>query len=260
MNWPEGLKLRDLEQAKKTIVDFIREYVEHSGTSGVVMGLSGGIDSALVCSLAVEALGAERVVVAFLPVVAENDATNIADARTLADRLGVESELFELGPVIDAFEPLSLDKTSRGNLAARMRMAVCYVRANQRGMLVIGTGNRAEILTGYFTKYGDGGVDLLPLANLYKVNVRQLAKYVGVPDSIIEKAPSAGLWEGQTDEGEMGVTYDELDKILYLRFEKDVEWDDLTGHSLDPAKIKRVRELYERSQHKRNPLPRPSSR
>ena len=260
MEWPEGLKIEDVERAKNKIVDFIREYVEKSGTNGVVMGLSGGIDSALVCSLAVEALGPEKVHTTLLPVVAEKDAANIADAKMLADKLDVKHELFELGPVIEAFKPLGLDRISSGNLAARMRMAVWYVRANQRGMLVIGTGNKSEILTGYFTKYGDGGVDLLPLANLYKVNVRQIAEHVGVPKPIIKKAPSAGLWEGQTDEGEMGVTYDELDKMLYLRFEKGVPWEDLPEHSLDVKKIERVKNLHLKSQHKRDPLPKPDSR
>jgi NAD+ synthase len=260
MEWPDGLKIQDLEQAKKKITEFIRNYVGDAGANGVVMGLSGGIDSALVCSLAVEALGSDHVYATLLPVVAEKDAKNIKDAKMLAKKLGIEYELFELEPVIEAFKPLGLDKVSSGNLAARMRMAVCYVRANQKGLLVIGTGNKSEILTGYFTKYGDGGVDLLPLANLYKVNVRQLAKYVGVPDPIIEKAPSAGLWEGQTDEGEMGVSYDELDKILYLRFEKDIGWEDLTDYALDKAKVSRVRSLYEKSRHKRDPLPKPESR
>ncbi len=141
-----------------------------------------------------------------------------------------------------------------------MRMAVCYARANQRGMLVIGTGNKTEILTGYFTKYGDGGVDLLPIANLYKVNVRQLSEYMGVPRAIIEKSPSAGLWEGQTDEGELGVLYDEIDKMLYLRFERGVDWNSLEEMGFDKIKVDRVRSLYLRSQHKREPLPRPESR
>ncbi|MHA1769246.1 MAG: NAD+ synthase [Candidatus Thorarchaeota archaeon] len=260
MNWPDGLKLTDLEEAKTRIVDFISDYVRTAKAKGVVMGLSGGIDSALVCSLAVEALGPERVLVEFLPVRAEDDAKNLADARNLADRLGVEAELFELEPVIKAFEPLGLDRVSRGNLAARMRMAVCYARANQRGMLVIGTGNKTEILTGYFTKYGDGGVDLLPIANLYKVNVQQLSEYMGIPRAIIEKPPSAGLWEGQTDEGELGVLYDEIDKMLYLRFERGVDWNGLEEMGFDKAKVDRVRSLYLRSQHKREPLPRPESR
>lgn len=141
-----------------------------------------------------------------------------------------------------------------------MRMAVCYARANQRGMLVIGTGNKTEILTGYFTKYGDGGVDLLPIANLYKVNVQQLSEYMGIPRAIIEKPPSAGLWEGQTDEGELGVLYDEIDKMLYLRFERGVDWNGLEEMGFDKAKVDRVRSLYLRSQHKREPLPRPESR
>lgn len=260
MDWPEGLRIQDLDGAKKIIVEFISSYLNTSKMNGVVMGLSGGIDSALVASLAVEALGPDKVLATMLPVDQKADSENVADAVALAESLGIEHELFELGPVLRAFDPLGLDQLSRGNLAARMRMAVWYVRANQRRMLVIGTGNKAELFMGYFTKYGDGGVDILPLANLYKVNVRQLSKHVGVPDKIVSKAPSAGLWSGQTDEGEMGIKYDDIDRILFLMLEKGLSREETISWGFDQEKVDRVLHMMEASQHKRDPLPRPKAR
>jgi NAD+ synthase len=260
MNWPEGLKLENLDAATSLIVDFIRDYVDQSRTNGVVMGLSGGIDSALVATLAAKAIGPSKVWATLLPVNANSDKENVEDARQLAKSLGIGHELFEIGPVLEAFEPLGLDQLSRGNLSARMRMAVWYARANQRKMLVIGTGNKAEIFMGYFTKYGDGGVDFLPLANLYKVNVRQLAAHVGVSEKIVNKAPSAGLWTGQTDEGEMGIRYDDIDRILYLMLEQGRSREDVISWGIESEKVDLVLKMMEFSQHKRDPLPRPKSR
>jgi NAD+ synthase len=260
MNWPEGLKLEDTDSATSVVVDFIGSYVGQSRTNGVVMGLSGGIDSALVATLAARALGPDKVWATLLPVNADLDKENVEDARKLAESLGIGYELFEIGPVLEAFEPLGFDQLSRGNLAARMRMAVWYARANQRKMLVIGTGNKAEIFMGYFTKYGDGGVDFLPLANLYKVNVRQLAAQVGVPKKIVDKAPSAGLWKGQTDEGEMGIRYDDIDRILYMMLEQGRSREEVISWGIDSEKVDLVLKRMEASQHKRDPLPRPKSR
>ncbi len=260
MDWPEGLRIEDVDGAKNIVVDFIRSYLETSKLNGIVMGLSGGIDSALVASLAVEALGPERVLATMLPVSAEADSENLADAVALAENLGIEHELFELGPVLEQYEKLGLDQLSRGNLAARMRMAVWYIRANQKKRLVIGTGNKSELFMGYFTKYGDGGVDMLPLANLYKVNVRQLSRHVGVPEKIVNKAPSAGLWKGQTDEGEMGIKYDDVDRILYLMLDKGFSREETIAWGLDQDKVDKVLHMMEISQHKRDPLPRPKKR
>lgn len=260
MKWPDGLMIDNCEGAKSVIVDFVRDYVKQSGTNGVVMGLSGGIDSALVAALAADALGPDQVLATFLPVNADTDKENLDHARELADRLGIKHELFEIGPVIKQFEPLGLDRLSRGNLAARLRMVVWYARANQNGLLVIGTGNKAEIFAGYFTKYGDGGADLLPLANLYKVNVRQLAKHVGIPKKIIEKPPSAGLWKGQTDEGEMGLSYNDIDRILFLMLERGFTREETVSWGIEQEKVDRVLHMMETSQHKRDPVPRPKGR
>lgn len=256
MELPEGLKLDDYEKPRRRIVEFIRDYVSKTGLAGVVLGLSGGIDSSLVATLACEALGPDKVLGLMLPVDAKKDKENVKDARNLAELLRMSYDVFELKRAVAAFDPLYLEKVALGNLTARLRMTTWYARANQENRLVLGTGNKSEILTGYFTKYGDAGVDILPLGELYKVNVWGLAEHIGVPQHIIKKTPSAGLWADQTDEGEMGVTYKELDSILFLRFDRGLSPEEIAsrGHALDT--VGKVMALVERSQHKRDPIPR----
>ncbi len=257
MELPEGLEYTDYETPRKIIVDFISNYMKLAGAKGIILGLSGGIDSALVTTLAVEALGAKSVHVMLMPVKAELDLANIEDAQKLIEWLGISHELFELNEALEAFNPLNLDRVARGNVAARLRMTTLYARANQENWLVAGTGNKSELITGYFTKHGDGGCDLLPIADLYKVNVRGLSRHLGIPESIITKAPSAGLWDNQTDEGELGVMYDEIDSILYLRFDIGNSWEEVVRWGMPKDKVDRVRGLVSSSHHKRNPLPRP---
>ncbi len=257
MKFPEGLIIENLDTPRSTIVDFIREYVSKTGLEGIILGLSGGIDSALVTTLATEALGPDRVQVMLMPVFKEKDEQNIKDAKLLIDQLGISSEMFELKNAVAAFQSLELDKMSLGNVAARIRMITLYSQANKNRLLVAGTGNRSEILTGYFTKYGDGACDLLPIAGLYKANVRRLSAHLGIPKPIIEKAPSAGLWANQTDEGELGITYDELDTVLFLRFERDLGLDEIVEWGIERELVERVYHLVKISQHKRDPIPTP---
>jgi NAD+ synthase len=139
-------------------------------------------------------------------------------------------------------------------------MVTWYARANQENRLVLGTGNKTELMIGYFTKYGDGGTDVLPIGELYKANVWNLARHVGVPHSIIQKAPSAGLWEGQTDEKEIGVTYPELDSILYLHLEKGMTAEEIVTWGINKSKVDKVMTMMRKSQHKRDPLARPKIR
>ena len=257
MELPEGLIIEDLEIPRRAIVDFIREYLKRSGLEGIILGLSGGIDSALVTTLATEALGPDRVRVMLLPVYEEKDEQNINDAKLLIQQLGITSVMFELKDAVAAFHPLELDKICLGNVAARLRMITLYAMANKHRLLVGGTGNRSEILTGYFTKYGDGACDILPIAGLYKVNVRRLSAHLGIPKQIVDKVPSAGLWANQTDEGELGITYDELDSVLFLRFDQGFEFDAIVEWGIEKKKVERVYNLIKTSQHKRNPIPTP---
>jgi NAD+ synthase len=218
----------DLDGTQKQIMEFIRQ---HAPADGVVMGLSGGIDSTLVLALCVEALGKDKVLGIFMPESADGVPGAIAK---YADKLGIRHETVPIGPIFDAYVRhggIPDDKKATGNLKARIRMNLLYSRSNAGGLVVMGTGNRSELLAGYFTKYGDGGVDFLPIGDLYKTHVRQLAAHMGVPEPIIAQPPSAGLWEGQTDEREMGITYDKLDRILSGHYDDGTPFDrmDLPG-------------------------------
>ncbi|MHA2026991.1 MAG: NAD+ synthase [Candidatus Thorarchaeota archaeon] len=260
MELPEGLRLDDYEKPRKIIVEFIRGYVERTGVAGVVLGLSGGIDSSLVAALACEAISPERVLGIMLPVDAGKDKQNVSDAQELAEALGMKHDLFELKSAVSTYDSLKLDKLTKGNLTARLRMVTWYARANQENRLVLGTSNKSELMIGYFTKYGDGGTDLLPIGELYKANVWDLSNHIGLPESIVKKAPSAGLWPGQTDEGELGITYRELDSILFLHLELGLSEEEISDRGIDETKVRKVMKLKKQSAHKREPLPRPNIR
>jgi len=203
----------DYERVAEAIAEWVRGRVQAAGAEGVVVGLSGGLDSSVVLALCVRAVG-RRVLGVLMP--CESDAREMDDAAGLASRLGASSRTVSLDSPYKALlaqlPPGSLK--ARGNLKARLRMATLYYFANSLNYLVAGTGNRTELTVGYFTKYGDGGVDLLPIGGLLKTQVRRLALALGIPRSIIERPPTAGLWPGQTDEAEMGLSYETLDAVI----------------------------------------------
>jgi len=214
----------DTEKAREVIVEFIREKVHEANAEGVVLGISGGIDSALAAYLAAEALGKDKVLGIHLPELNFTPAEDVLDATEVAHRLGIEFSAIGISDMLTAYlenipEGDKATTHAKGNLKARIRMSVLYYHANMLNRIVIGTGNKTELLLGYFTKYGDGGADMLPLGDLYKTDVWELAALMGVPESIINKAPSAGLWSGQTDEKELGITYKEVDRFLSLLLE-----------------------------------------
>jgi NAD+ synthase len=208
-----------LEKHKNKIIEFIRNKINESNASGAIIGLSGGIDSTLVAHLTVEALGKDSVIGIHLPdsnLVRNKDKL---DAEKQAKSLGIEFKTIDISEILNSFMDVipdgnQSDNRTKGNLKARIRMAILYFYANSFNKMVIGTGNRTEILLGYYTKYGDGGVDILPIGNLYKTEVRALSRYLGISEEIISKAPSAGLWEGQTDEEELGLSYELIDQML----------------------------------------------
>ncbi|CAJ1001793.1 MULTISPECIES: NAD(+) synthase [Bacillales] len=226
-------------------VAFIREQIDGPGLGGAVVGISGGIDSAVSAALCVRALGRERVIGVWMP--AYSQAIHAEDAQKLADAIGLQLVTVDLGPAFDAIVPeiekvLPLDDKTKGNTKARLRMTTLYAIANQKGYLVVDTCNRSEIYIGYMTKGGDGLADINPVASLTKHEIRILARELGVPESILTKAPSADLWEGQTDEKEMGFSYEDLDRLL------------ITGET-DPEAKKRIDYLHRISEHKRRPMP-----
>jgi NAD+ synthase len=229
------------------ISEWIKERVEEARAEGVILGLSGGVDSSLTVALAKKALG-DKVLGLLMP--CHSDPTDLEHARRVATKFGIETQYVDLGPVFDrlmASLPRGSDMAV-ANLKPRLRMATLYYFANSRNYLVAGTGNKSELTAGYFTKYGDGGADLLPLGDLLKSQVRELARELGVPEVIITKPPSAGLWAGQTDEEEMGITYDELDRTIAA-----IEKGDTSG--CDEATLERVKAMRAASEHKRQPIP-----
>jgi NAD+ synthase len=243
----------DPQQAITTMKRFLTGKLLQSGMGGYVVGLSGGIDSALSTVLAVEAVGADKVLAVLMPYRTSSE-DSVADAQKLVDRLGIEHRTIDISPMIDAYFR-TIDKSlilRAGNKMARERMSILFDVAQETGRLVLGTGNRTEIALGYTTWFGDSACSLNPIGQLYKTEVRLLARELGIPDSIIEKAPSADLWMGQTDEGEIGVTYDQIDALLErILDDGETSMSALENEGFRTADISRVLSLVNRNAFKR---------
>jgi NAD+ synthase len=245
-----------------TIHQFLRSHVSQAHAEGVVVGLSGGIDSAVTAQLARDALGAGRVFGVQLPD-AEFPPALLAETEAFAAARGIGHRLVSIGPAEEAIRrllPEVHDRISLGNLRARLRMIVLYTIARERHALVAGTGNKSEILLGYFTKYGDGGVDLLPIGDLYKTDVRALARELHIPDAIQQRAPSAGFWEGQTDEEEIGLPYATLDPILHGLEELREPVDIASELGVPVEVVERIGTRVMENRHKRRLPPIPKLR
>ncbi|MFD1570626.1 NAD+ synthase [Halorubrum laminariae] len=262
-NPPLDLRLSpaELDAARDRITSFIADIVADAGADGAVLGLSGGIDSTLTAHLACEALGEDGLHGITMPA-AVNDPDVMTDAERVAHDLGIAYDVVEIQPIaeefFEAFSEAVDDRTAAGNVYVRTRAVLNYFVANAENRVVLGTGNRAEAMTGYFTKYGDQAVDCNPIGNLYKQQVRQLAAHVGVPRDLVMQEPTAGMWEGQTDADEMGLDYDTVDAILAVHVDGGLSRA-ATIRELDvPAEaVDRVVELSERSEHKRSMPPVP---
>lgn len=242
----------DAAEAERTIVRFLKDYAEDAGRPQYVVGLSGGLDSAVAGSLAVRAIGASRVHGLILP---DDDTpvVDVEDARRVAKWLGVRAPSRPIQSIVDAVAAVAgtMDRTSLGNVKARTRMVLLHAEAANRGGLVLGTGNKSELLCGYFSKFGDAGVDVQPIGDLYKTQVRILAAHLGVPQAILDKVPTAGLWAGQTDEDELGIAYERLDRIL-LGLELRLPSDQIAQIvDVPETEVARIEDIRRRSQHKR---------
>ncbi len=252
--------------ARRVIAEFIRGQLRQAGFERALVGLSGGIDSALVAYLIADAIGAERLLCVLIPYRTSSPASR-GDAEEVVRQLGCASDLVDISPMVEGFfgadgtagasGPDGLDASSlrRGNFAARMRMAVLYDRSVTWGGLVVGTSNKTESLIGYTTIYGDNACAFNPIGDLYKSQVRQLAAAVGVPETIIRKAPSADLWPDQTDEDEGGFSYPQLDRLLYWRVDKRRSTDELTALGFDRELVDRIDRMVAGAEFKRQVPP-----
>ena len=257
----------DQEKTVRSISSFIDEKMNESQTSGVVIGLSGGLDSSTTAYLCAKTIKNDHILGIIMPTVT-TPPNDVEDAIIVAEDLGIEYEIIHVDDLIAPFTDLCIHTRGKrnsdhrdianANLKARIRMMILYYHANDLNRLVVGTGNRTELLVGYFTKYGDGGVDILPIGDLYKTEVRMLASEIGVPTEIINKPPTAGLWAGQTDEEELGITYELLDKILYLMVDKKFNDNEVAQKlGLPLTEVLRIKMKINNSQHKSEPAPSP---
>ncbi|CAB3289492.1 NH(3)-dependent NAD(+) synthetase [Methanocaldococcus lauensis] len=254
--------MNNINDVIEKITNFIREKVNEANANGVVIGLSGGIDSTVTAYLCVKALGSDKVLGIIMPEKNTNP-KDVEHAKMVAEKLNIKYIISEITDILKAFgtggyvPTREFDKIADGNLKARIRMCILYYFANKYNLLVAGTSNKSEIYVGYGTKHGDIACDIRPIGNLFKTEVRELAKYLGVPKEIIEKPPSAGLWEGQTDEEELGIKYETLDKILKL-YEEGKNPDEISKELNVPLKdVEYVFNLIKKNEHKRTLPPTP---
>jgi NAD+ synthase len=246
----------DTDVARRIIGEFIRGQLRQAGFERALLGLSGGIDSALVAYLTAEAIGPERLLCVLMPYRTSSPASR-ADAEAVVEQLGCASEVVDISPMVDGFFGPDSDASAmrRGNFAARMRMGVLYDRSVVWSGLVVGTGNKTESLIGYTTIFGDSACAFNPIGDLYKSQVRQMAESIGVPDAIIRKAPSADLWPGQTDETESGLSYPVLDRLLFWLVDKRRSIDEVVALGFERELVERVDRMVAGAEFKRQVPP-----
>ena len=237
------------------LVNFLRNETNRIGIKKAVLGLSGGIDSAVSAYLSARAFGPENVLCVMMPYKTSSK-SSLTDAEKIISALGVRSKKVDISPMVDAYlNSLQGDVSNlrKGNVMARMRMIVLYDESANENALVIGTGNKTEILLGYTTLWGDSACGINPVGDLYKTQVFDLAKHLGVPQEVINKKPSADLWEGQTDEGEMGITYANVDKYLFEKIDERKSEEELLKMGFDKSFMDKVNSMIVRNQFKRVP-------
>jgi NAD+ synthase len=239
---------------RKILVEFLRDETGAAGFQRGVIGLSGGVDSAVCAYLAVEALGPDNLLAVLMPHT-RSSPESVSDAQLVADSLRIRTEVVDIAPMVDPYlgREGSMERVRAGNVMARQRMIVLYDISQRDHALVLGTSNKTELLLGYGTLHGDMACAINPLGDLYKTQIWQLAGAIGVPAAIVAKPPSADLWVGQTDEGELGFSYAEVDRLLYAMVDERRSDDELVAQGFDPAFTAAVRRRMAANQFKRRP-------
>lgn len=246
----------DCAMVEKILTAFIRDSVRKNGFRNAILGVSGGLDSAVVLALCRKALGPGRVFALLLPYHA-SDPQSLRHGRLACRAFKVPCETIDISPQVDAYfgRYPAAARLQVGNKCARERMSILYDFSVRRKALVAGTSNKSELLIGYSTQFGDSACAFQPIGDLYKTQVFELARHLGVPQAIVAKKPSADLWPGQTDEQEIGVLYKDLDILLHLLVDQRCNEEEIAAHGFGPALVRRVRRMIERSQFKRTMPP-----
>ncbi len=244
----------DVISVKEKLEKFIKTQVKKSQLEGCVLGLSGGLDSAIVAFLCKEAIGADKTLGLILPYrKIKQNIEDVKDAKQIAKYLKINYMIIDISPMIDIYFKnfQGADRLRRGNKMARERMAILYDISKKYNMLVVGAGNKSERLLGYFTIYGDNACAIAPLGNIYKTQIRKLAEGLRIPEVVINKSPSAGLWEGQTDEQEMGFEYKQVDRLLYFMVDKNYPEEMLLKMKFPKKFINKIKNIMQSTEYKR---------
>ena len=242
----------------ETIEEFLSKQIEKNNVKGVILGLSGGIDSAVLAYICKRKLK-DKTLALIMPDTEITPSVETDDALKMISLTGIEYKLIDIKPIIKEYSMyLEPNEKSRGNLRARVRTNILYYYANIKNYLVLGSSDKSEHMIGYFTKFGDGASDITPIISLYKLQVREIAKYLGVPENVIAKKSSPHLWKEHEAEGELGVPYEEIDSILYCLFEKKLSIEETEKVTqIDKSTIKKIHQLNINSEHKRLPSQKP---
>ncbi len=252
-NGSDALKL-NMKFVEELLVKFLHDETTAAGFAKSVVGLSGGVDSAVVAALAAKALGKQNVLGVILPHSTSSDAST-KDAMLVAKEVGIKSETIDISPMVDAYcqQQKIKDNVRRGNVMARVRMIMLYDASAREQGLVIGTSNKTELMLGYGTLHGDMASAVNPVGDLYKTQIWQLAEWLGLPKHIIEKKPTADLWAGQTDEGELGFKYTDLDRLLYYMIDERRTDEELSELRFRTEFVGKIRKMVQKNQFKRRP-------
>ena len=248
----EEITKKDYQNIQNKIETFLVQETSQRGASGVIFGLSGGIDSAVIAVLCAKSLEG-KILALIMPDSKVTPRVDTEDALKLVDKLGIEYKLIDINPIHYEYSKyIEPNPLALGNLRARIRANILYYYANSKNYLVVGSSDKSEFLIGYFTKFGDGSADLLPIVSLYKTQIRQFAKFLAIPESIISKKSSPSLWEGHIAETELGLNYEQIDSVLHCFVDKNLSIEQTVSFTgIEYSIVDKIHKLYKKSEHKR---------